>query len=161
MEIKMTKTEKPKYITYNSVKEHLAYIQYAIDNNYPLHNGRCFDNSFLAAVNNIVSPKSWRYTEGVAIGTDGLLYYHAWLTSRKGKILDITWSRQGSTLYYPRYIFDAEKLFEIMYDVMQKPFTRYIYKGHTKFKDAVLEEGQEHPSFDYTRWSTMGQEISK
>ena len=157
----MTKTEKPKYITYNSVKEHLAYIQYAIDNNHPLGNGRCFDNSFLAAVNNIVSPKSWRYTEGVAIGADGLLYYHAWLTSRKGKILDITWSRQGNTLYYPRYIFDADKLFELMYDVMQKPFTRYIYKGHTKFKDAVLEEGQEHPSFDYTRWSTMGQEISK
>ena len=144
-------------IIYNSMEEHLAYIKYAIDNNHPLHNGRCFDNSFLAGLYNIISPKSWRYTEGVAIATDGLLYYHAWLTSLKGKILDITWSRQGNTLYYPRYIFDAEKLFDLMNDSMQMPFTRYIYKGHTKFKDAVLEEGSEHPSFDYKQWSTMGQ----
>jgi hypothetical protein len=46
-----------------------------------------------------------------------------------------------------------------MYDGMQIPFTRYIYKGHTKFKDAVLEEGLEHPDFDYSQWPTMGQEI--
>lgn len=155
----MTVKDRPNCKTYDSVEEHLAYIQYAVDNNHPLGNGRCFDNSYYAATYSIVSPKAWRYTEGVATGTDGLLYYHAWLTSLKGKILDITWSRRANTLYYPRYIFDAQKLFELAHDGLQKPFTRYMYKGHTKFKDAVLEEGSEHPDFDYKQWPTMGQAI--
>ncbi len=155
----MSVKDRPKCKTYNNVKEHLAYVQYAIDNNISLQNGRCFDNSFLAAIYKIVNPKTWRYTEGVATGTDGLLYYHAWLTSLKGKILDITWSRYSNTLYYPRYIFDADKLFKLTHDGMQMPYTRYIYKGHTKFKDAIIEEGLEHPDFDYKQWSTMGQPI--
>ena len=148
-----------KATQYDSIEEHLAYIQYAIDNNHPLQNGRCFDNSFFAAVTNMVSPKTWRYTEGVAIGHKGLLYYHAWLTSRQGKIWDITWRGCPSKNYFPRYIFDAEKLFELAHDGLQKPFTRYIYKGHTKFKDAIIEEGVEHPSFDYSQWPRMGQSI--
>lgn len=155
----MTVKDKATCVTYSSAKEHLDYIQYAIDNNRPLHNGRCFDNSFFAAIAKIVNPNAWRYTEGVATGTDGLLYYHAWLTSRKGKILDITWSRFGSTQYYPRYIFDTDKLIELSHDGLQKPFTRYIYKGHTKFKDAILEEGLEHPDFDYKQWPTVGQAV--
>jgi hypothetical protein len=151
---------KPNFTIYNSEQEYVAHLKYAIDYNIALKNGRCFSNCFFAAVTNMVSPKTWRYTEGVAEGQKGRLYYHAWLTSRQGIIRDITWGQFDSSLYYPRYIFDAEKLFELAHDGLQKPFTRYIYKGHTKFKDAIIEEGVEHPSFDYSQWPTMGQFIN-
>jgi len=156
----MTIKNKPKCVIYNSTQEYVARLKHAVDYNIPLKNGRCFDNSFFAAASNMVNPKTWRYTEGVAEGKEGTLYYHAWLTSRQGKILDFTWGQFDSSLYYPRYIFDAQKLFELAHDGLQKPFTRYIYKGYTKFKDAIIEEGSEHPSFDYSQWPTMGQLIT-
>ena len=146
-----------KATEYNSLEEHLAYIKAYTDDNRPLLNKRCFDNCFRAGLYNIISPKTWRYTEGVAISHEGVLYYHAWLTSLKGKIWDITWRKSDSNIYFPRYIFDVEKLFELAHDGLQKPFTRYIYTGHTKFKDAIIEEGVEHPRFDYSQWPTMGQ----
>ncbi len=155
----MAKAEKAKCTEYNDENEHAAYIKAYTDVDRPLANGRCFDNCYLAAIYNIINHKDWRYTEGVAVGHDGLLYYHAWLTSLKGKIWDITWGRFDSTKYYPRYIFNVEKLLDLAQDGQQKPFTRYIYKGHTKLKNAIIEEGVEHPDFDYTKWSTMGQPI--
>ena len=151
---------KPNFTIYNSEQEYVARLKHAIDYNIALKNGRCFSNCFIAAVSNMVSPKTWRYTEGVAEGKKGRLYYHAWLTSRQGIIRDITWGQFDSSLYYPRYIFDAEKLFELAHDGLQKPFTRYIYKGYIKFKDAIIEEGVEHPDFDYSQWPTMGQFIN-
>ena len=148
-----------KATEYDSIIEHLAYIKAYTDVDRPLANGRCFDNCFYAGFHNIISPKTWRYTEGVAIGREGLLYYHAWLTSRQGKIWDITWPKLDCNVYYPRYIFDVDKAFELAHDGLQKPFTRYIYKGYTNLKDEIIEEGVEHPDFDYSQWSTMGQTL--
>jgi len=139
--------------------ERLNNIKFAIDYNTPLQNGKCFNNCFYATFFGIVSPKTWRYTEGVAIGHKGLLYYHAWLTSLQGKIWDITWNGCPSKNYFPRYIFDVDKLFDLAHDGCSRPFTRYIYRGYTNLKDAIIEEGVEHPDFDYRQSPTMGQTL--
>ena len=62
---------------------------------------QCYSNSMRALMYYSVDKSEWFYTEGVVV-TDNLpiMIDHAWLSNRKGEVLDLTLRSQKSATYY-------------------------------------------------------------
>jgi hypothetical protein len=61
----------------------------------------CYSNSFRALAYQDVDPDEWFYTEGVVLKTDlPIEIDHAWLSNRKGEVIDLTLRGQETAMYY-------------------------------------------------------------
>jgi hypothetical protein len=62
---------------------------------------QCYENSLQAITYRTVDRDEWFYTEGVVARPDlPILIDHAWLTNRKGEVLDLTLRDQKDASYY-------------------------------------------------------------
>lgn len=61
---------------------------------------QCYMNSMQTIIRREVDPTEWFYTEGVVASPDlPILIEHAWLTNRKGEVLDRTLRSNGHSYY--------------------------------------------------------------
>jgi hypothetical protein len=61
----------------------------------------CYMNSMTAITRSEVDTDEWFYTEGVVLVDDlPILIDHAWLTNRKGEVLDLTLRSQDKATYF-------------------------------------------------------------
>lgn len=96
---------------------------------------QCYQNTFQAVLYNEVDPTEWFYTEGV-VHRDGLPIEisHAWLSNRKGEVIDLTLRDAGPKETYYGIPF---KLDYVVEQTMKNGYYGLFSDGCTYNQDVI------------------------